>query len=542
MTRTLFLLAVATTVAGADLLAQSNSRGPGYNAALTNISSARSWGRRGAAYPGGEVGVSFQNDLCNPGSMNIEWRAPMLPDHPKFSFLVTRLVGDRMVQISNWSYNKHAFLSLNNSGNCGGAPSTCQQPPAGGQQMGPNCTDVYANSNNGDRTYLAPPSEMNPWLGSWNPVGSYFDIGDPVQAGYPLAADGVRSLSTAGFDAVKNRVTIKEADLQGTTAGSLFFQIQVVCEGEPATNRNNNVMNRPFNLTWSGTAWSATTPTATPAAQGTLLDRWPGATSSTAGNGNDDGRFTVAVKVTGPTNGLWHYEYAVLNLDNNRGGASFRLPICANARVQNIGFRDIDTNTLNDWTGSYTGSEVAWTAPVSNPQNWNQLFNFWFDSDIAPVAGNATIDAARVGPGALNFTVPTTVPGLQNSVYLGAGCGTPSANLFANGLASAGNAAFALNLTSAANTPVMLVFSTTAGNTNLAPGCNAFIDLQNYSVVDLYLTNGSGLATVPAPIAPGTLPLDLTFQAATFIAAPPVLNLFGLSNGLTVRVAATGCQ
>ena len=61
-------------------------------------------------------------------------------------------------------------------------------------------------------------------------------------------------------------------------------------------------------------------------------------------------------------------------------------------------------------------------------------------------------------------------------------------------------------------------------------------------MVDLYVTNGSGLAVVPAPIAPGTLPLDLTFQAATLVPTPPVLDLFGLSNGLTVRVAATGCQ
>ena len=139
--------------------------------------------------------------------------------------------------------------------------------------MGPNCSDTYANSNNGDRTYLAPPTELNPWLGTWNPVGSYFDIGDPVQVGYPLAADGVRSLSTSGFDAVKNRVTIKEADLQGLAANSLFFQIQVVHEGEPATNRANNIMSRPFTMTWSGTAWAAATPTATPATQGTLLTR-----------------------------------------------------------------------------------------------------------------------------------------------------------------------------------------------------------------------------------------------------------------------------
>ena len=77
MRTTLVALALSTVVG--EALAQSNSRGAGYDGALTDISSARAWGRRGPAYPGGEVGVSFQNQLCNPGSINIEWRAPMLP-------------------------------------------------------------------------------------------------------------------------------------------------------------------------------------------------------------------------------------------------------------------------------------------------------------------------------------------------------------------------------------------------------------------------------------------------------------------------------
>jgi hypothetical protein len=545
-------LALATAALVADLSAQSNERGAGYNGALANISSATYWGRRGAAYPGGEIGVSFQNQLCNPGSIPVEWRSPgsnigntIQTDHPKFGFLVAREVNGRLVQISDWSYCKHAFLSLNSSSvsPCLGG---CQQPPAGGAQLGIACSDIYSASNNASRTYLGPPAEINPWLGTWSAVGSYFDIGDPAQAGYPATADGLRSLSTSGFDSVKNRVTIREAAIQGGVTSGLFFQIHVIHEGERVENRGNNIMSRPFGLTWTGTTWTASTSGS--ATYGSILSRWTGATVTTGSNGGTgtlsdaDGRFAVAVKVTGPVDGLWHYEYLVHNIDNHRGGASFSLPVCPSGRVQNIGFRDIDQNALNDWTSSFSGGQLTWSAPVSNPHNWNTLYNFWFDSDVAPAPGNATIDQARVGPGALSVTVPTTVPGLQPAVWLGAGCGTPATTLAVNAVPAAGNATFALEIDSGATTPVLLLYSMTGGLTNLAPGCDAYLDLLTYGTVGLYLTDAAGTASVPIPVHPAQLPQDLVFQAASLIPNPPLFGLVGLSNGLQVRFASTGCN
>lgn len=535
MTRsTLLLLAVAAV--GADLCAQSNSRGSGYNGALTNISSPRAWGRRGSAYPGGEVGVSFQNDLCNPGTMNIEWRAPMLPDHPKFSFLVARLDGQRIVQISDWSYCKHAFLSLNDNG-CG----TCQQPPANGAQMGPNCSDVYANSNNGDRNYLGPPAEIDPWLGTWNPIGSYFDQGDP-NVGSPNNADGARSQISVGTDQVKNRVTLQEQDLVGVTAGNLIFQIQVVHQGEPASNRGDNLMSRPFRMTWNGSSWSANTTGLGSATHGSVLTRWTGASVATAGNGNDDGRFAVAVKVTGPVDGLWHYEYAVYNVDNSRGGAAFRLPVCPTARVSNLGFRDIDDNALNEWTATVGNGEIAWSAPAGNSHDWNQLFNFWFDCDVAPTGGQATIDQARIGAGALGFAVPTQVPGLQPSVFLGAGCGTPAVDLRANGLANAGNAAFALEFTGAPATGLFAFYSFGPANLTVAPGCTQYLDQGSLGTHGFLMTDGAGRASIPLGVPAGFAPTDLYWQAAVLLPGGPVWSSFGLSNGLQVRLAGTGCR
>lgn len=552
MTRTTCLVLAVAAVCG-DLFAQSNERGAGYNGALANISSATAWGRRGAAYPGGEMGISFQNQLCNPGSIPVEWRSPggsvgstIQSDHPKFGFLVAREVGGRLVQISDWSYCKHAFLSLNSSSvsPCLGG---CIQPPANGAQLGIACSDIYSASNNGSRTYLGPPEEINPWLGTWPAVGNYFDIGHSGQAGYPLPADGVRSLSTSGFDAVRNRVTIREADIQGGVTTGMYFQIHVIHEGERVENRGNNIMSRPFSLAWSGSTWSAsTTGTAT---YGTIMTRWPGATISTGSNGGTgtladaDGRFAVAVKVSGPVNGFWHYEYCVHNIDNHRGGASFSLPLCPGGRVQNLGFRDIDTNALNDWTSAVAGGQLTWSAPANNAHNWNTLYNFWFDSDVGPTAGNASIDQARPGPGVLTVNVPTTVPGHQHAVYLGAGCGTPPTDISVNGSPSAGNASFAINITSEPLAAVIMFFSFNTATTPIAPGCDVYLDLLGFADVGAFVCDGAGVASMPIPISPTQTPADLYLQGLSVLStSPPLFGAFGLSNGLKVRVASPGCQ
>ena len=515
------------------LAAQSNTVN-GLDGNLWDISSPTIWGRRGPAFPGGEFGFSARNDMCNPGTVAIPWLAAMQPNHPKFGFMITRVTNGRMVQISDWSYIKHAFTSLNSNG---GACLPCSTPGSSGTNMAIGCSDAYSAGNNGDRFWLGPPEELDPWLGTWNPIGSYFDRGDPAVAP-PLNTDGVRSLSNtqiSAFDIVKNRVTVKENEI--LAGASYFYQIHLVHQGEALAKRTNNLRSRGVSFVWNGTSWS-TPANVGPSVSGSVLLRWANSTYGSAANGTDDGQIGVAVSVTGPVNGFWHYEYAVHNIDNSRGSAAFRLPVCSGARVQNIGFRDIDANPLNNWTTTVQGNEIAYLAAPGNQQRWNQLFNFWFDCDVAPVAGNATFDEATPGPGALQFTVGTQVPGLQPAVYLGAGCGTPASELSINGLPNPGNAAFALNVTSGPATPVLVYFSFATATTTLAPGCDLFLDLGQAGTLGLYVTDGSGNASAPIPLPP----LDLYFQGGSFIPAPPVLGLIGLTNGLKVRFAGTGCN
>jgi hypothetical protein len=407
----------------APLLAQSNSV-PGTDVRAFSVGDVGYFGRRGAAFPNGEAGFGIGHSYCNAGSVNIPWVSTgaggvMVDTYPRIAYLLARESGGRMVQISGKSYCKHSRTPFNFSS---GACVPCSV--GSGAFMFVGCSDTYGSGTNADRNVLGPTDEIDPWLGTWNPVGSYFDRGDPSVGG-AAAIDSFNSLTsamTSAFDAVKNRVIVQESEL--SAGGNFIAQAQLVVKGEPGANRGNNAVNRPCTITWNGSGWnSAATGTAN---TGSVLTQWSGALTGVARNGNDDGHFLVAAKVTGPVGGVYHYEYAVHNLDNSRGGAALHIPMPAGATVTNPGFRDIDTDALNQWTFARNASDVTWSASANNPLDWNTLYNFWFDSTQAPPLGAVTIDEARIGPGALSVTVDPTVPGGLPSATvtsLGVGCG-----------------------------------------------------------------------------------------------------------------------
>ncbi|MFN9948043.1 MAG: hypothetical protein ACK56S_14480, partial [Planctomycetota bacterium] len=417
-------LAIVFVGAASLAFAQSNAV-PGTDVNLYDVSNSTIYGRRGPAYPNGEVGIGFGHAFCNAGTVHIPWQTSpttagqMTDIHFKIAFLLARESNGRIVQVSGPnSFVKHSRVTYNlGSSQCG----TCQTGPASTFRIG--CYDAYSTGFNGDRFNLGPPGEIDPWTGSWNPVGSYFDRGDPAVTG-ATAGDGVQSLTqsqVSSFDTVKNRVTVAESEL--SQAGVFYGQVQLVCEGEPLAARGNNLLSERLNFTWNGTAWS--TSNAGGPVAGSVLNRWAGATRNTAGNGMDDGRFLVAAKVTGPVNGVYHYEYAVHNIDNARGGASLKIPLAPSAQLTAVGFRDIDGNVLNDWSWSRNGGELAFLASANNSLDWNSIYNFWFDTTVAPTTGTVTIDQARIGPGALSVAVASDVPNgaLSATVAsLGTGC------------------------------------------------------------------------------------------------------------------------
>tara|TARA_R110002072_G_scaffold228234_13_gene385448 strand:+ start:28073 stop:30133 length:2061 start_codon:yes stop_codon:yes gene_type:complete len=523
--RIVSLLSLA--VLATDLAAQSNTV-PGLDGRLTVINNLTYYGRRGAAHPNGEIGMAMLNTMCNPGSVNIPWQQAMQPNHPKFGFIIARVHNDRIEQINEWSFCKHAFTSINVNGACG----SCQNPNTG-TLMGINCSDTYGASNNASRTWLGPPAEIDPWLGTWNPVGSYFDIGDPMQAGYPAPADGTRSLSQTIFDNVDNRVTVDEVDLT-TVGASYYYALQLIHEGESLANRGDNLAHRGMNPTWNGNNWSFSN-NAEGQQHGSVLTRWPGAVVESASNGLDDGRFFVASKVTTLGGGNYHYEYAVHNVDNSRAGGSFRIPMAAAVSASNFTFGDIDTDASNDWTVAQVGTDVVFTATASNPLEWNTIYNFGFDADRAPGAGGVVLGEHRPGAGAATVTVNAEVPGgviLAAFDVFGEGCegsvgvpGGAAQDLNGAGGTLTGNTnqyeyTYAVNSAGLIEVVSFDIFTESSSGTITRPA-------------HIYAANGSGPSNTPLASTTITVAATPGFYTATF-ASPVVVDgnfYVGYENG-----------
>jgi hypothetical protein len=525
----LLLLALASSLA-----AQTGTI-LGIDGRLTNNASPSYFGRRGPAHPNGEIAMAWSYSMCNPGTVPIQWSAPMNPNHPMFAMMVVRQQNGRMEQITDnaTTYVKHAFAAANSASTCGG---TCQTTGTG---LRVNCTDVYGAGTNANRFYLAPSGEIDPWTGVWNPVGSYFDRGDP-DVGAPANTDGVRSLTSTsgGFstDPVKNRVTLREQDL--LAGGTYYMCCHILVRGEDGDLHFDNVGSREFVPAWNGSTWSFTNPTAL--VNGSVLNRWTGATVTNGRNGDDDGHFVVGVVVTDLGGGQWHYEYAVQNFDNNRGGATLRLPVNPTSSVTNLTFRDVDQNPLNDWTATRQGAELVFQAPGTNPLLWNTIFNFGFDCDRPPANGPVTIDQALIGPGALAVNVATQVPaGLAATTALGAGCGAPAPTLTANGLPVLPSPGFGFLLGTQPNAAVVL-FAANGSNSavDLGNGCTAYVD-GSAALHGGYLADGTGqaLAAFPLPASPSLEGVTLDWQAVEVQPGGPLFSAFALSNGLKILVA-----
>lgn len=383
------LLPALLALASSPALAQSNVT-PGLDIALGNLGSIAERARTGT-YPTGATAFGISTTSCNLGTVLIPFLAPMQDEHPFIHFLVARQDEDRLMQISDRSFIKHAFASANQN-NCG----TCQ--PTDGTALGIDCADTYGTTTNSNRFWLAPAEEVDPWLGTWNPVGSYFD-GVPV--------DGLRDYFGSEPSEMTNRVIVRDEEMDHPTA-SFYYAGGYVVRGESEALRDNNIGWREFTASWVVSNWILTTLGSTTPDHGSVLEAWNGATLDSTTNGSDDGRVFVAAKTT-MVGELHHYEYAIHNRDNVRGIDRLRIPISPGTVVSGFGFHDVDQDASNDWSLSVVGNELVIETP-DNPLLWNTIFNVWFDADTAPANATLALRAHFGGAGAPELTLGGPAP------------------------------------------------------------------------------------------------------------------------------------
>ncbi len=361
---------------------------------------------------GGFASYSVGTRSCNRGDTPLNWCdqgsgcAPGAgtEDHPVIAQNLYRLKDGRFEQIG-MSWLKHGFTSLNNttSGCTGSSGQSCQGAPFGGNQLGIGCTDPYVSSLNGSRP-MGRRSEVNGTTGIFpmpfsSPPGPY-----------------------ASFD---QRIKVPTADVDSVlNPGATFWaEAQYIASDDAAAGRSfNNASHRQvtvgiapnYPLTMTGSfhemqpaifAWQAQDPTV----ELVTVDV-PGPIEE---------RFHVARKVTDLGNGIWHYEYAIHNLNSDRSARAFTIDFPATTVCSNDGFKDIEHHSgepyaLDDWTHSETEDSQTWSTETfetdanANALRWATMFNFWFDADRPPTGIRHTLHLFKPGdPESIDFSIGT---------------------------------------------------------------------------------------------------------------------------------------
>jgi hypothetical protein len=363
---------------------------------------------------------------CNPGDYPAEWIAGNNL-HPVIAQNMYRLANGRFDHVGK-SYVKHGFASVNGN-QCG----TCVQPPNGGSQLGVNCSDPYGSGLNGSQTGLGPRSQINATTGEYVYTGNFTTTGTPID----------------------RRLQVPSTYIAGRPAGSRFFVDSQYISQDDA-QFNNGLNNSSFrelvatNITGSSNipfttfgdaggyrkgktglfAWKLADPTVKIVNADYTVNNprsFPLLPASVM-PASITARFHVATKVTantGPLAGTWHYEYVVQNLNSDRSGGTFTIPMPANANVQNIGFNAPPSHSGEPysnaaWTSSRVGNTMVWSTQTfaenqnANAIRWSTAYTFRFDADVAPSVGDVKIGFFKPGPGteviASAVDVPTVPP------------------------------------------------------------------------------------------------------------------------------------
>jgi hypothetical protein len=312
------------------------------------------------------------------------------------------------------SWLKHGFFAESENLCC-----TCA--PTDGTTLGVGCSDPYTADRNGTQGLLGPRYQVNAHTG-------FFTYPPPNPSG-----------GNTG------RLQVDVGDLETSSPGGTryFGNSQYIAPDDATSgNGNNNCSYREITVTGSGSAWtfvfSGTTQREIPA-----IGAWPNCESGVTVNNvqiPSEGLLMLGFKVTPLGGGQFHYEYALYNMNSDDSVRSFSVPIGAGVTITNLGFHDVTyrggdgVGGVNfdgtDWPPSVTGAAVSWSTSTfvqnanANAVRWGTTYNFRFDADGPPTAGDATLGLFKSGG---SITSQVDVPGVGpiTTFCFGDGSGIP---------------------------------------------------------------------------------------------------------------------
>jgi hypothetical protein len=389
-----------------------NGTNPGPDVIVGDLPSVEQGGSSG-----GFVGLGVGTTSCNAGVVNLDWFALPSNDHPAIPQNMYRMSGgadntERFEQIGQ-GWCKHAFTALTQNV-CGfGCNGT------GGSHLGSGCSDPYDASLNYDQSRLGSRAWINPFTGVY-PRGDSGATNPNNHSGHSHSGTSHRLLVAAtDLASASNPGATYFAEGQYITPHEYLW-----CHGDGGSNpphpgecnMYNNVSYRRF--TPSGTTSFTFASVGATVRTQPAINAWTSATRNTfEPDPGNDGIGIVGYKVTNPSAGVWHYEYAVYNQNLDRAIQSFSVPLGCGVTVSNLGFHappqpaaftndGTQGNTgfsSTPWATNQTATAMTWSSETfaqnanANAIRWGTLYNFRFDSNKPPQAANATIGFFKTG-------------------------------------------------------------------------------------------------------------------------------------------------
>ncbi|MCZ6735532.1 MAG: hypothetical protein O7C65_07070 [Planctomycetota bacterium] len=380
----------------------------GGGAADVAVCDMPNWVKHGVV--GSITAYSFGTTSVNVGTVNLNW-IDGSPNHPVISQNMFRLKDGKFEHIGQ-SWLKHGFCALQLTG-CG----ACAAQGGCLSFLKPGCRDPYSAGLNGSQGGLGPKFEVNAATGVFL---------------WPYTADGV------GGNTIYKRLQVATADL--ANPGALYFiEGQYIAPDDAAAgNDNNNASYRRVNISGShNLSFVGVTQQQDPAIQA-WQDQDPSVSLVIIDVAND-GRFILGYKATDLGGGIWHYEYALQNLNSDRSGQSFSVSIPACVTVTNEGFHDVfyhsgEPYDGTDWPVTVGGGEVSWSTddftsdPNANALRWGTMYNYRFDADSPPTPVTVEIGLFKTAPASVTVddvlgpAGPTLSPDITGPLSVPDGC------------------------------------------------------------------------------------------------------------------------
>jgi len=366
----------------------------------------------------GFVGLALGTDACNKGTENVGWHALPSNDHPFIPQNLYRMSGgatnDEQFEQIGQSWGKHAFAAASSNTcnfGCNGV---------GGDELGSGCSDAYGAGLNGWQDGIGSRAWVNPFSGSF-PSGNTSND----HTGH-------------AHDVTSHRMLVDVDDLNTSlNPGATYFaEAEYIvphegtwCQSHPTEcNMYNNASYKQYTVIGINQPFSFN-PVGNTVREQPAIEAWTGATvTQFQPDPGNDGIWFMGYKVTNPSAGVWHYEYALYNQNLDRAIQSFNVPLGPGVNVSNISFHAppqhpgfAHDGTVGDagysstpWDVTQDASSITWsTETFATNQNANAirfgtLYNFRFDADQAPQTANATVGFFKTGS---PMTVEIQVPG-----------------------------------------------------------------------------------------------------------------------------------